>query len=76
MKYTIWQILKSKHFLYSLLTGVFIQIFAIVSARLWQWLIPWRWLQIIVWVVVYGYVFYKTILIVTKWINKRYPDFL
>jgi hypothetical protein len=45
--------IKSKRFLYAFLTSVLLYFFAIGSARLWAYLIPWPVLEIIVWFIVY-----------------------
>ena len=53
MEKKLWKIIKSKRFLYALLTAVLMYAFAVGSSILWAYLIPWRLLEIIVWFVVY-----------------------
>lgn len=53
MKNKIWQTIKTRRFLYALLTAVLLYAFAVGSSRLWAYLIPWRGLEIAVWFVVY-----------------------
>lgn len=57
-----WKLIKSKQFLYALLIALLLYAFAIGSAKFWQWLIPWRLGEIIIWFVVCGIVYYKTIM--------------
>ncbi len=53
MKNKIWQTIKTRRFLYALLTAVLLYSFAVGSSRLWAYLIPWRLLEVVVWFVVY-----------------------
>lgn len=52
MKNKFWKTIKSRRFLYALLTTVLMYAFVIGSSRLWAYLIPWRLLEVSVWLVV------------------------
>jgi hypothetical protein len=53
MKNKLRKTIKNRRFLYALLTAVIMYAFAVGSSILWQYLIPWRPLEIVVWFVVY-----------------------
>lgn len=65
-------VIKSKRFLYALLTSVLIYAFAIASSRFWKLLIPWRFIEIIIWFISYftitGYVIFHW----EDWFKKRF----
>lgn len=71
MKNKIWQTIKTRRFLYALLTAVLLMAYAVGSARLWQWLIPWRLLEIIVWFVAFFIVAAYTMIYSSEWIDKH-----
>jgi hypothetical protein len=53
MKNRLWKTIKSRRFLYALLTAVLLYAFAVGSSRLWAYLIPCKLLEVVVWFVVY-----------------------
>lgn len=70
MKNNIIKYIKTKRFLYSLLTSIILYGFALISSRFWVWLIPWRGLEILVWFIVYFTLLYYVILHWDYWFNK------
>ena len=53
MKQKLWKTIKSRRFLYALLTAVLMYAFAVGSSILLAYLIPWRLLELVVWFMVY-----------------------
>jgi len=71
MKNRIWQTIKTRRFLYALLTAVLLYAFAVGSSRLWAYLIPWRLLEVVVWFVVYFGLLAYVLLNYDKWFDKH-----
>lgn len=59
-----------KRFTCALLTAVLLYAFAVGSAHFWQWLIPYRWVEVIIWVVVYFTLLGYVLLYWDKWYDK------
>lgn len=71
MKNKIWRTIKTKRFLYALLTSVLLFGFAVGSSRFWEWLIPWRPLEIVVWFVIYFGLLAIVMINFDKWYDKH-----
>lgn len=71
MKNKIWQNIKTKRFLSALLTAVLLYGFAVGSAQFWQWLIPWRWLEVVMWASVYFTLLGYVLLRWDEWYDKH-----
>lgn len=66
-----WKTVKSRRFLYALLTAMLLYGFAVGSARFWQWLIPWRLVEILIWAAVYFTLLGYTLLHWDDWYDKH-----
>jgi hypothetical protein len=71
MKTKIWQNIKTKRFLYALLTAVLLNSFAVGSAQFWQWLIPWRLAEILIWAAAYFTLLAYILLRWDDWCDKH-----
>lgn len=61
---------KYRRYLYALLTALFLFGFAVVLSRFLQWLIPFRWLEILVWFIGYFSALYFVLMNFDKLCDK------
>jgi len=60
MKNKIWQTIKTKRFLYALLYAVLLLAYMTGSSAFFNWLIPWRGLEVLIWFICFAIVLFKS----------------
>ncbi len=67
----LWKIVINVRFLCWSLYSVFLFNYMVVSSVLFNWLIPWRWVEAIVWLVCYVIVLFKSVIKYDDFLNKN-----